>query len=84
MNISTPDRKVSEQLQVIAKELDERLENVAGQRMSFSLVVFNAEPGSRMNYVANCQRQDVADAMKSLLKGWEQGMPDIKTHEIEG
>lgn len=83
MKLSAPDRKISEQLKSIADKLDKQLETIAGQRMSFSLVVFNAEAESRMNYIANCNRQDVANAMKSLLHGWEQGMPDIKAHEME-
>ena len=84
MKLATPDRKVSEQLRQIADELDKRLEDVAGQRMSFSLIVINAEPGSRMNYVANCNRDDVANALSSLLAGWGKGMPDIPAHEIGG
>lgn len=83
MNLSTPDKKVSEQLLGIAVGLDRILEEIAGQRMSFSLVVFNAEAGSRMNYVSNCDRADVVAAMKSLIKGWEEGMPDFKAHELD-
>ena len=52
--------------------------------MGFSLVVFNAEPGSRLNYVSNCDRQEVYSALKSLIAGWEDGMPDIPSHEIQG
>jgi len=84
MKTATPDRKVSEQLRLIADELDKRLEDVAGQRMSFSLVVFNAEAGSRMNYVSNTNRDEVANALTSLLVGWGKGMPDIPAHEIIG
>lgn len=84
MKISEPDRKVSEQMQALSSELDKKLEEVGGQRMSFSLIVFNSEPGSRVNYASNCDRDEVATAMVQLLANWQQGMPDIKTHEISG
>ena len=84
MKTSKPDRLVSESLRAIADELSAKLEEVTGQRMSFSLVVFNSEAGSRMNYISNCQREDAHQALKSLIHGWEQGMPDIPAHEIKG
>jgi len=77
-----PDIAVSKELQTIAREINDRLEAVAGQNMGFSLLVFQAVEGSRMNYVSNCNRQDVYNALSSLLKGWEKGMPDIKAHEV--
>ena len=83
MGLSTPDRKISESLRGVADGLDEALEEIAGQKMQFSLIVFQTEPDSRMNYISNCQRDDVVAAMKSLLDGWEQGMPDIKAHELQ-
>jgi len=80
--LSAPDRLVSEQLRDIADELDKRLLDVAGQSMNFSLLIFQAEEGSRMNYISNCERDSVLQALKSLVHGWEQGMPDIKAHEV--
>jgi hypothetical protein len=71
-------------MQSLADTLNGLLEDIAGKPMGFSLIVFNAEAGSRMNYVSNCDRQEVINAMKSLLAGWEQGMPDIPAHEIQG
>ncbi len=79
-----PDRKISVEMQSIAQHLDEYLEGIAGQRMSCSLMVFNAMENSRMNYVSNCSREDVRSALTGLLKGWEEGMPDIPAHEVEG
>lgn len=63
-------------------DLDSRLEAVAGQPMGFSLLIFQSVEGSRMNYVSNCDRDDVIQAMRSLLKGWEDGMPDIPGHKV--
>lgn len=83
MPTAKPDRLVSESLREIADELSTKLEQVAGQPMSFSLVVFNAVAGSRMNYISNCRRDDAHAALKSLITGWEQGMPDIPAHKVE-
>lgn len=80
--MSAPEIKVSKQLREIASELDKRLESTAGQKIGFSLLVFNTSEGSRMNYVSNCDRESVVNAMQSLLNGWDQGMTDIKAHEI--
>jgi hypothetical protein len=79
-----PDRKISVAMQEIAEHLDKYLENIAGEHMGFSLVVFNAVNDSRMNYVSNCSREDVYSALSSLLKGWEEGMPDIPAHKVDG
>lgn len=84
MKLAPEDRAVSESMQSLADTLNGLLEDIAGKPMGFSLIVFNAEAGSRMNYVSNCDRQEVINAMKSLLAGWEQGMPDIPAHEIQG
>lgn len=80
--MTSPDMAVSRELQVIAQEISDRLEQVAGERMGFSLLVFNAVDGSRMNYVSNCNRKDVHAALASLLKKWEEGMPDVPGHEV--
>lgn len=84
MKISPEDRAVSEAMQALAGSLSSLLEEIAGKPMGFSLIVFNAEAGSRMNYVSNYDRQEVINAMKSLLAGWDAGMPDVPTHEIRG
>lgn len=84
MKVAEPDRRISQQLRQIADELDKRLEETAGEHKLFSLVVFQSEPGSRMNYISNARREDVIHAMQSLLQGWNAGMPDIPAHEIQG
>jgi len=77
MKIASPDLKISKELVSIANQLDDKLREVAGERMGFSLVVFQSELGSRMNYMSNCERGNVRHALTSLLKGWDEGMPDI-------
>jgi len=80
----TPEEKVSVELRAIADELTKRIEDVAGQHMNFSLLIFHTKPGSRMSYISNTKREDVVAAMKSLLDGWGKGMPDIPAHEYKG
>lgn len=84
MKISDADRKVSEHLRAIANQLDKAIEQAAGKRMGFSLVVFNDTPGSRVNYCSNCDRDEVAKALIEMLANWDAGMPDIPSHEIQG
>lgn len=84
MKVAREDIAISKAMQGLASTLSDQLEGIAGRPMGFSLVVFNAEAGSRMNYVSNCDRQEVYNALKSLISGWEAGMPDIKSHEIQG
>ncbi len=74
------DRLVSEQLQGIFKKLESDLEELAGRKMMISLCVFNSEAGSRINYIANGDRKDIAVAWLSMIKGWGEGMPDIPAH----
>lgn len=82
MPLSQADRNISKALQPIAESLDELLQEIGGQRMSFMLVVFQSEDNSRSNYVSNCTREDVVGAIKSLLEQWGDGLPDVASHEI--
>jgi len=69
-------------MQAIADEMEKRLEGLTGRKMMFSLCVFNSEAGSRINYVSNCKRSDVASCWQSMLRGWAEGMPDIPAHKL--
>ena len=73
---------VSKNLQHLARLISGQLKNMTGERLGFSLVVFNNEPGERVNYVSNCDRADVAAALRELLEHWEKGMPDIPAHKV--
>lgn len=83
MKIAEADIKISKNVQALAKELDEKLALIAGQRMRFSLLVFNSETGSRMNYISNADRESVELALTSLLDAWSEGMPDIAAHKLD-
>ncbi len=74
---------VSKNLQHLARLISGQLKNMTGERLGFSLVVFNNEPGERVNYVSNCDRADVAAALRELLEHWEKGMPDIPAHQVD-
>ena len=78
----TPEIAISKELQKLAKNIDKKIHKVAGQRLGFSLVIFNNEPGARINYISNCDRKEVINALQSLLIGWGEGMPDVPAHKV--
>lgn len=81
--MSNADMKVSENLRDIFQKLEEEVNKVAGQPMAISLCIFQTKEGSRMSYISNCNRIEVASAWKSLVNGWGKGMPDIPAHEYQ-
>lgn len=81
-HVAKPDALVSKQLQDIFSRLEKEIAELAGQKMMISLCVFNSEPGSRINYISNGSRKDVAEAWMSMVNGWGEGMPDIPAHKF--
>ena len=79
----TPEANVSKDLQEIFGKLLAEINESAGAEMSVSLCVFHTKPGSRINYISNMDRKDVAMCWKSMIRGWEQGMPDIPAHKVQ-
>ena len=73
--------RLSKALPDIAAELDQRIEDLAGERRAFTLLVFTE---GRASYISSCERQESVREMKKLLELWEQGMPDVKAHEVQG
>lgn len=69
---------VSEEIQSLAESIDKRLEEITGRRQNFVLVVFTE---GRANYVSNGNREEVRNELASLVKFWQEGMPDIPAHE---
>ena len=82
MSMAT-DLKVSGYLQALADLIDTRLENLTGERVGFCLLAFNTVENSRASYISNCHREEVIKAMKGLLDYWDQGGPDIPTHNYQ-
>ena len=70
---------ISKALKPLASGIDESITDLVGHHVGFCLVVFT---DGRAQYVSNCDRKEVADALRELPTGWEQGMPDIKAHEV--
>lgn len=77
------DRKVSKKLRDFAKTLGPQIEEMAGQPMGFALLIFSPVEGERMSYISNCDRAQMHQALKSLIIGWEAGMPDIPAHKVD-
>lgn len=79
--MKNPDQAISKILQPLAKDIANCLEEAAEQKIGFSLVVFPITEQANMQYVSNCKRTEVVDALQSLIDGWRQGMPDIPAHK---
>ena len=45
--------KISRDLENLARIVECRLFEITNERYGFSLVVFNREPGERLNYISN-------------------------------
>lgn len=75
----TTDISVSLRLQDLARELDRRLEDIAGEPVAFTLIVFTAP---RASYISNARREESVREIKYLLSLWEQGMPDVPAHQV--
>jgi hypothetical protein len=73
--------KLSAALQDIAGALDEVIEETAGERIGFCLIVFTEE---RASYISSVDRKIVTEQLKYLLELWEGGMPDVPAHEYKG
>lgn len=79
--MSKAEMKVSLELQRIADELSAMLDKAAGEHMAFTLMVWNAEAGGRMSYVANCDRAQVREAMKHMVEHWESPLNGGAAHQ---
>lgn len=84
-NMDTPEQKmraVSESLPGLAKIIDAYLSDVAGERVTYSLIVFT---NPRFSYISNSgDRAEIAGALQALIDGWKKGMPDIPAHKVNG
>lgn len=78
MNQSTI--QLSQTLPKIAQELDKQIEQAAGERMAFTLVVFSPD---RASYISTADRAESIQQLRFLLDQWETGMPDVKAHEVQ-
>lgn len=76
MNIT---HKISIEAANIAKALDKHIEDIAGERIGFTLMIYTDD---RATYISNCSRELAINELKTLLEYWEADMPDIPAHKI--
>lgn len=70
---------LSKELQGIAKRLETDINEKAGERVAFSLLVFTE---GRASYISNAPRAECVRELEKLLECWKQGMPDVPAHEV--
>jgi len=81
---SETDRIISINLKRIFSDLIDELQSITNKKdIGLSLVIFNHDDNSRLNYISNCDRNEVIKVWKTLLDGWEKGMPDIPGHNYQ-
>lgn len=74
--------RLSKNLPLVAKRLDQALEIAAGERVQFSLLIWSTRPGEPVQYISSTQdRPAIARAMREVIDRWEAGMPDVPAHE---
>ena len=76
---SDATRNISLTLQDVASGINDVLTDIAGEKVGFSLFVWTEE---RAQYISNSEREQCAAAIREILDGWDNGMPDIPAHEI--
>ena len=75
----TADVRVSQRLQELAQELDRQLEDIAGEPVGFTLIVYTHP---RASYISNVARPVAVREIRALLAAWAAGMPDVPAHEV--
>jgi len=65
--------RLSMKLQAVSASLGEVLDELAGEHVLFSLLVWQTGPGhdGRAQYVSNAEREGVIASMHELLARWE-------------
>lgn len=73
------DIRVSLKLQGVAREIDRQLEDIAGEPVGFTLIVYTHP---RASYISNVERSVAVREILALLDAWADGMPDVPAHEV--
>lgn len=74
--------RLSAKLQDIAAALQDVLAEHAGEPVLFSLLIWGETGDYRSQYVANCNREDVAKALKELLIRWGTEFKDDGPYHV--
>lgn len=73
-------RKVSKAAQDICARLDAELEEIAGEKVAFSLFIWT---GGRCTYVSTApDRREIINVLEQMIAKWKAGMPDIPAHDV--
>lgn len=70
-------KKLAVQIQPLAAALEDMLMGMAGERVSFVLLL---SVGQVMQYAANVEREDGMKILRELLERWEANRADIPAH----
>lgn len=75
--------RISKALQVIARQIEDEIERIAGERMGFCLVVMpiERETPSGVSYVSNVDRTDLLDVIDGLSLSMRAKKADIPLHK---
>lgn len=73
--------KVSSAAQQLARKLEEELEEIAGEKLAFTLIVWTFP---RTNYISNAPRALIVPELQKMLEAWQAGAPDIPPHKVAG
>ena len=88
MAISEAQRNLSHHLSAVAECIDELILAASGEKMGFSLVIWNRIDGGQAQYISNCARPECIKGLKLLLKQWqaleEISEPEVPLHEKKG
>ena len=74
--------EISRHMQRIGKGLDEVIEEIAGRRLAFTLVVFSDTPEGMASYISTASRDTNMEMFADLTAKWQAGHPDIPAHEV--
>lgn len=74
---TTASMRLSVTLQAIAAQLEDALNDAAGEHIPFVLVL---QTDGVAHYVSNAARKDGVELIESLLARWRAGRADIPAH----
>ena len=80
--MSSKDIELSMKLAALAAALDDLLQEEYGERMGFALIVapLGRPSETLVQYASNIQSTDAQGMIRTLLKRWEQKLPDVPLH----
>ena len=68
-----PERKVFERLPVIGNGIEEVINEIAGENMGFTLMIFPLDRPGVCSFITNAKREDAIRVIRTLLQQMESG-----------